>query len=158
MPLIQELKYEPEIKDFGGINAESVKNMLKSIRNDLRSSNLIAESVDLEGVLKIVEGGKFVAGDAIKTRIDFSDPLRIINTYRKYSTRGCIYCINLGKETIDAQDGSSGLYCRVSDPDYDSINGVRYEGFSTKVKKHYNSPCEVWVPRFSQPLDELLKD
>ena len=69
--------------------------------------------------------------------------------------------VNLGREIIDAQSATSGLYCQVSDPDYDANAigdrlGVRYSGFSPKVKNHYDMPCDDWKPRFPQKLEEII--
>ena len=86
---------------------------------------------------------------------------KVIEVYREYSGGGCQSCISLGIETIDAQDATSGWYCKVSDPDYNQNSvgdkpRVRYEGFSPKVRKHYNNPCNSWNPVFSPKIEELL--
>ena len=108
---------------------------------------------------KIVEEGEFLSEEEESTmcKVDLSAARGIVRAYQINSEPGCQSCTELSRETLDAQDASTGRYCGDSDPDF--VDGhVRYSGNSPKVKEHYNFPCSVWKPRFSQTLGELLKD
>ena len=135
--------------------------MLRDVRVDIGRVDSSFADVDLTKVLAVVEAGKYEINGNVSTRIDLSYAKGVIDAYRRYSEGGCQSCVNLGRETIDTQDATSGWYCRVSDPDYDKNavgDGprVRYSGFSPKVRKHYQNPCSDYVPRFSPPLKELI--
>jgi len=162
MTLISKIKYEPVINGFNDISPEAVVSMLIDIRTDIGRLDSSFTDVDLARVIEVVDTGGYEVTNGITTRIDLSSAKCVIDAYKEYSEGGCQSCVNLGKETIDAQDGTSGWYCKVSDPDYDtntiSGTGVRYEGSSPKVKKHHDNPCDSWEPHFSPILEELIKN
>ena len=167
MPLLQEVKYETKIK-LGDIPAVEVPKVVLSMLHDVRDSvgklNSSFLNAGLVKVLAVVETGKYELDGEVSTRIDLSSAKKVIDFYREYSEGGCQSCLNLGRETIDAQDASSGFYCRASDPDYDKNAigdklGVRYEGFSPKISKYYKNPCgDDWKPRFSPKLEKLISE
>jgi len=161
MALLSEVKYETDIRGLKDISPESVLSMLQSVKTDIGKLDGSFADVDLTKVLEVVETGKYEVNGSISTCIDLSSAKGVIDAYKRYSEGGCQSCVSLGRETIDAQDATSGWYCRVSDPDYDANTigdrpGVRYSGFSPKVKKHHNMPCGDWEPRFSPKLEELI--
>lgn len=164
MALLSEVKYETEIKTLKDISSESasesVLSMLRDVRINIGKVDSSFADVDLRRVLEVVEAGKYEINGSISTRIDFSFAKDVIDTYRRYSERGCQSCVSFGRETIDAQDASTGWYCKVSDLDYDANTigkpGVKYSGFSPKVEKYYNVPCDDWKPRFSPRLEEFI--
>lgn len=162
MPLLQEIKYATKISRFEDISPEAVLSMLHDIKESIGKLDNSFFNADLSTVLKVVEVGDYEVNGGVSIHIDLSSAKGVINTYREYSEGGCQSCKSLGRETIDAQDGSSGLYCRVSDPDFNKDArgdelGVRYEGFSPKIRKHYGNPCGDWKPRFSLTLDKLIE-
>lgn len=168
MPLLQEVKYETKMDRLGDIPAGEVPKVVLSMLHDVRDSVGKLDSsflnAGLAKVLEVVEAGKYELNGEVSTRIDLSSAKGVIDAYRKYSEGGCQSCLNLGRETIDAQDASSGFYCEVSDPDYDKNAvgdrlGVRYSGFSPKISKHYKTPCgDDWKPRFSPKLEEIISE
>lgn len=164
MPLLQEVKYERKIDRLGDIPTgdvpKEVLSMLRDVRDSIGKLDGSFANVDLLNVLKIVETGKYEIEGNVSTKIDLSSAKSVINAYREYSEGGCQSCVSFGRETIDAQDATSGFYCQVSDPDYNENAigdrpGVRYSGSSPKIKKHYKNPCGDWKPRFSPRLEEL---
>jgi len=161
MTLISERKYETTIKKLEDISSEAVLSMLQEVRVNIGKLDGSFADVDLARVLEVVEAGEYKMNGSASTRIDLSSAKSVVEAYRKYSEGGCQSCVSLGMETTDAQDARSGWYCQVSDPDYDeNVVGdrprVRYEGFSPKVKKHYQTPCNSWKPRFSPQLEEFI--
>jgi len=161
MTLLSEVKYETGIEGVKDISPESVVSMLRDVRVDIGKVDDSFANVDLSQVLLVIEAEKYKVNGNISTRIDLSSAKGVIDAYRKYSEGGCQSCVSLGREIIDAQDASSGWYCQVSDPDYNAHlmsdrHGVRYSGFSPKVNKHYDLPCNDWEPRFSPKLEELI--
>ena len=161
MSLISEVKYEINIKKLKDIHPDSVLSMLRDVRVDIGRVDSSFADVDLTKVLAVVEAGKYEINGNVSTRIDLSYAKGVIDAYRRYSEGGCQSCVSLGRETIDAQDATSGWYCQVFDPDYyvnaiSDRSGVRYEGFSPKVRKHHNMPCDDWRPVFSPKLEELI--
>ena len=165
MHLLQEVKYETKMDRLGDIPAEEVPKVVLSMLHEVRDSVGKLDSsflhAGLARVLKVIEDGKYELNGEVSTRIDLSSAKGVIDAYRKYSEGGCQSCLNLGRETIDAQDATSGFYCSVSDPDFnkEAIGdqlGVRYEGFSPKISKHYKNPCGDWRPRFSPKLKKLI--
>ncbi|MBI1968905.1 hypothetical protein HYS49_03265 [Candidatus Woesearchaeota archaeon] len=162
MPLSQTIVYERTMKPLGNIPSESVPGEVLSLLQDVRSSIGKVEpsfgNASLTRVLEAGEAGEYRVEGSIGIRIDLSSAKSAIEAYREYSEGGCQSCVNLGRETIDAQDATSGWYCRVADPDYDKGSGVRYSGFSPKVRRHYATPCESWKPRFSPRLEELVQE
>jgi hypothetical protein len=161
MALLSEVKYETSIRGLKGISPDSVLSMLRDVQTDIGRVDSSFADADLTKVLAVVETGKYEVNGSVSTRIDLSSAKDVIDAYKRYSEGGCQSCVSLGRETIDAQDATSGWYCRVSDPDYDANAigdrpGVRYSGFSPKVKKHHNMPCDNWKPRFSPRLEELI--
>ena len=168
MPLLQEVKYETKMDRLGDIPAEEVPKVVLSMLHDVRDSVGKLDSsflnVGLARVLEVIKDGKYELNGEVSTRIDLSSAKGVIDAYRKYSEGGCQSCLNLGRETIDAQDATSGWYCRVSDPNFnkdarENELGVRYEGFSSKINKHYKSPCgSDWKPRFSPKLEKLISE
>ncbi len=168
MPLLQEVKYEAKIDRLGDIPAVEVPKVVLSMLHDVRDSVGKLDSsflnAGLARVLAVVEAEKYELNGGVSTRIDLSSAKGVIDAYRKYSDGGCQSCLNLGRETIDAQDATSGFYCKVSDPDYDENAvedrlGVSYSGFSPKISKHYKSPCgSDWKPRFSPKLEKLISE
>ena len=161
MVLVSEVKHEIRITDLKDISPESVLSMLHEVRADLEKLDGSFADLDLTRVLAVVEAGKYEINGSVLTRIDLSSAKRVVKAYRENSEGGCKSCVNLGRETIDAQDATSGWYCRLDDPDYDKNAvgdrlGVRYEGFSPKVTRHYNTPCDSWKPKFSPKLEELI--
>ncbi len=162
MPLLQEIRYETEVKSLKDISPQSVLSVLNDVRESVSELEPEFEDFDLTRVLEVVESGKYELSGRMLTRIDLSSAKLIIDTYRKYSEGGCQSCVNLGRETIDAQDATSGEYCRVSDPDFDENavgdrRGVRYEGFSPKVNRYFKNPCNDWEPRFSPTIEKLIE-
>ena len=167
MPLLQEVKYETKIKlrDIPAVEVPKVVlSMLHDVRDSVGKLNSSFLNAGLVKVLAVVETGKYELDGEVSTRIDLSSAKKVIDSYREYSEGGCQSCLNLGRETIDAQDASSGFYCRASDPDYDKNAigdklGVRYEGFSPKISKYYKNPCgDDWKPRFSPKLEKLISE
>ena len=138
--------------------------MLHEVRDSVGKLDNSFLNAGLARVLEVIKDGKYELNGEVSTRIDLSSTKGVIDAYRKYSEGGCQSCLNLGRETIDAQDASSGFYCRVSDPDYDKNAigdrlGVHYGGFSPKISKHYKSPCgSDWKPRFSPKLEKLISE
>lgn len=166
MPLLSEVKYESGIEDLWDISPakvpEKVLAMLKDIKEEISKLDPFFITLDFGTVLKIVEKGSYKINRNIATKIDLSSAQAIIETYREYSEGGCQSCVKLGQETIDAQDGSSGHYCEVSDPQYNPNHyggqlGVTVSGFSRKVHQHYQKPCDDWKPRFTPKLEVLIK-
>ncbi|MEK6873607.1 MAG: hypothetical protein AABW91_02085 [Nanoarchaeota archaeon] len=161
MPLLQEVKYKTGIKRFEDISPQSVLSMLYDIRKSVGELDGTFVDSDLAEVLSVIEAGTYEINGTISTRIDLSFAKSIVKFYREHSEGGCQSCISLGRETIDAQDATSGWYCEVSDPDFDknAVNrpGVRYSGFSPKTNKYYQSPCKDWKPKFSPTLDKLIR-
>jgi len=166
MPLLQIIEYERKIGRLGDISPEAVPEAVLSMLRDVRESvgkldNSFLD-VGLTGVLEAVEAGEYEVDGNVPIRIDLSSAKSAIDAYREYSEGGCQSCVNLGIETIDAQDATSGWYCRVSDPDYNKDKarkdgiGVRYQGFSPKIRKHNKDPCNDWKPRFFPKLRELI--
>jgi hypothetical protein len=161
MALVSEVRYETNLKNLKDISPDSVLSMLREVQTNIGKVDSSFADVDLTRVLSVVETGKYEVNGSVSTRIDLSSAKGVIDAYRRYSEGGCQSCVSLGRETIDAQDATSGWYCRVSDPDYDTQAigdrpGVRYQGFSPKVRKHHNIPCDYWKPRFSPKLEELI--
>ncbi len=159
MPLLLEVKYETEIKEYEDISPEAVVSMLREVRTDVSKFDNSFADADLTRVLAVVEAGKYEITGSVPTRIDLSSARKIVNSYRCGTKEGCTSCVNLGRETIDAQDATSGYYCKVSDPDYNVYavgGGCKYSGFSPKVKKHMDTSCDSWKPRFSPRLEELV--
>jgi len=161
MALLSEVKYETSIRDLKDISPDSVLSMLRDVQVDIGRVDSSFVDADLTKVLAVVETGKYEVNGSVSTRIDLSSAKGVVNAYRRYSEGGCQSCVSLGRETIDAQDATSGWYCRVSDPDYDAnaIGNrprVKYNGFSPKVRKNHNTPCDDWKPKFSPKLEELI--
>ncbi len=161
MALLSEVKYETSISDLKDISPDSVLSMLQDVKADIGRVDGSFADVDLTRVLAVVETGKYEINGSVSTRIDLSSAKGVIDAYRTYSEGGCQSCLTLGRETIDAQDATSGWYCRVSDPDFDANAigdrpRVKYSGFSPKVKKYHDRPCDDWKPRFSPKLEELI--
>lgn len=161
MALTSTVKYETTIKDLKNISPESVLTILHNVRADIGRLDGSFTDVDLRKVLEIVEAGKYKVNGS-STLIDLSSAKVVIDAYRKYSEGGCQSCTSLGRETIDAQDATSGWYCQIFDPDYDAEvigdrPGVRHSGFSPKVRRYYKTPCDDWNPRFHPKLEELIK-
>lgn len=161
MPLLSEIKYETKIKELKDISPESVLAMLRDVRTNIEKLESNFAIVDLTRVLQVVESGKYELNGDILTRINLSSAKKVINAYKEHSEGGCQSCVSLGRETIDAQDATSGWYCQVSDPDCNTNargneHRILYEGFSPKVKKHYHAPCDSWKPRFSPKLEVLI--
>jgi ribosomal protein L18E len=161
MVLLSKVKYETNIKELKDISSDSILSMLKDVKADIRRVDDSFTDVNLVRVLAIIEKGKYLVNGSVITIIDLSSAKNVVEAYRRYSEGGCQSCINLGRETIDAQDASPGLYCRVNDPDYDANalgyrSRVSYSGFSPKVRKHHNLPCDDWKPRFLPKLEELI--
>jgi len=161
MALLSEVKYETNIGELKDISADSVLSMLRDVQTDIGRVDSSFAYADLAKVLAVVETGKYEVNGSVSTRIDLSSAKGVVDAYRRYSEGGCQSCVNLRRETIDAQDATSRWYCRVSDPNYDANAisdrpGVRYSGFSPKVRKHHDMPCDDWKPRFSPKLEELI--
>lgn len=166
MPLLTEITYEEKTGNWENCPPKEISKAVLSMLHDVRDSvgkleNSFA-NLNLARVLKVVEKGKYEINGSVSTCINLSSAKEVINSYREYSEGGCKSCVHLGRETIDAQDGTSGEYCEVSDPDFNKNArgdelGVRYAGFSPKVKKHYEKPCRDWKPKFSPTIDELVK-
>ena len=166
MPLLQEIKYEEKTGDWTNRPSEEVSKAVLSMLHDVRDSVGKLENsflnVSLARVLEVVESGKYELNGNVSTRINLSSAKSVINSYREYSEGGCQSCVSLGRETIDAQDATSGRYCQVSDPDFNKNAigdelGVRHEGFSPKINKHYKNPCGDWKPKFLPTLDKLIE-
>jgi len=162
MALSSEIKYETEIKGLKDISPEAVLSMLRDVRVDIGRLDNYFANVDLARVLTVVEAGKYEVNGKVLTRIDLSSAKDVINAYREYSEGGCQSCTDLGRETIDAQDATSGWFCKDSDPDYNpnprsDKPKVTYSGFSPKVRSHYEKPCDSLEPRFSPKLEVLLE-
>lgn len=163
MALMSEVKYETQIKSLDDLNSESILLMLSDVRSNIGNIDASFSDVPLKKVLEVIENGTYEVNGIIAIRVNLKEAKGVTDAYRKYSEGGCQSCVNLGRETIDAQDASSGWYCRVSDPDFDENAigdrpGVRYSEFSPKISKYFKSPCDDWKPRFSQNLDELIKE
>ncbi len=162
MTLLSEVKYETSIRELKEISPNSVLSMLRDVQADISRVYPSFVDADLTKVLAVIETGKYeVNGKDISICIDLSSAKSVIHAYRESSEGGCQSCVKLGRETIDAQDATSGLYCQESDPDYDANTigdrpRVRYKGFSPKVRKYYDMPCNDWKPRFSPKLEELI--
>ncbi len=161
MVSLSEIKYETRIKDLKDISPKAVLTMLSDVRVEIGKLDGAFANFGLARVLAVVEARKYEMNGSVSTRIDLSTAKDVIDAYRRYSEGGCQSCVSLGRETIDAQDATSGWYCRVSDPDYDAKAvgdrlGVRYEGFSPKVKKHHGTPCGSWKPIFSPKLEDII--
>lgn len=161
MALVSRLSYELRTNGSKDISPDYVLRMLNEVREDIASVDANFVDSDLAEVLAIIEAGKHEIQGKIQTIIDLSSAQSVVNAYRKKSEGGCQSCINLGIETIDAQDASSGWYCEDSDPDFNKAagekHGCKYSGFSQKVKAHYKNPCDSWLPKYSPPLAELIK-
>ena len=166
MPLVQEIKYEETTGNWKNRSPEEISKavlfMLYDVRGKIGKLEHSFLGVGLTRVLVAIEAGKYEVNGGISTRIDLSSAKGVINTYREYSEGGCRSCSKLGRETINSQDATSGLYCEVSDPNYNKNArggkpGVKYSGFSPKVNEHYKTPCTNWKPRFSPPLEILIK-
>ena len=166
MPLLQEIKYEEKTGNWANRSPEEVSKAVLSMLHDVRDSVGKLENsfldVSLARVLEVVESGKYELNGSVPTRIDLSSAKRVIDSYKKYSEGGCQSCLSLRRETIDAQDATSGWYCKVSDPDFNKNAigdelGVRYGGFSPKISKHYKNPCGDWKSRFPPTLDKLIE-
>lgn len=162
MGLLQEVKYESEIKRLEDISPQSVLALLKDVRTNIAGLDSSLTDANLAKVLEIIESGKYEINGHVSTRVNLTTAQGVVKAYREYSEGGCQSCVNLGRETIDAQDASSGWYCRVSDSDFDKeVIGdrprVRYSGFSPKISKHYKTPCDDWKPRFSPTIDKLIE-
>ena len=161
MVLLSEVKYETSIGRLEDLSPESVISMLREVKADIgRLDSSFADS-DLARVLAVVEEGKYKVNGNVSTHVDLLSARSVIYTYRKYSEGGCQSCVNLGREVIDAEDASVGLYCKKLDPDYDAdaIEGprVRYEGSSPKIRTHYDKPCGAdWKPKFFPKLEVLV--
>ncbi len=158
MGLETKIKYKPKIK----ISPKSVKEMFYDIKSSISKLDNSFENLSNKEILKIIEKGKYkIKNEQFDTIIDLSRPEVVMNIYRNDSEGGCQSCVSLGRETIDAQDATSGIYCKKSDPDYNSHAigepGVKYEGLSPKIRKHYNSPCKDWKPTFSPTIEKLLE-
>ena len=161
MGLVQDIKYESQIKSFDDMTSESVYSMVKDIKDEISGLDSNFNKKTLLEVAQIIES-KFYKIPKSFVKVDLSEPAGVLESYREYSEGGCQSCINLGRETIDAQDASSGWYCRIDDPDYNKNAigdqpGVSYSGFSPKIEKYYKNPCSSWKPRFSQTLEKLFK-
>ena len=162
MVLVSEVKYETKVREFEDISPEAVLSMLRDVRVDIGKLDVLFLDAGLVRVLEVVEAGKYEMNGSVLTRIDLSSANGVVNVYRKYSEGGCQSCVSLGRETVDAQDGRSGWYCKISDPDYDKkvigdSSRCKYVGFSPKVSKYHKTPCDSWKPTFSPPLEVLLK-
>ena len=161
MPLLLNATYEPKMRSVEEISPESILAMIKDVRDEIARLEPSFRDDNLTMVWEIIESGQHIVKGDTPTKINLRAAAGFVSEYRKHSEGGCQSCVNLGRETIDTQDATSGWYCRVSDPDYDK-NGVgdgprvRYSGFSPKVRKHYQNPCSDYVPRFSPPLKELI--
>ncbi len=162
MALLQEVKYETDIKKLEDIYPQSILSILHDVRTNIGKLDTPFLDTDLKKVLAVIESGNYEVNGTVSTRINLSSAKSVIDAYRKYSEGGCQSCVSLGRETIDAQDAKFGFYCEVSDPDFNKNTvgdrlGVRYEGFSPKIRKHYKSPCGDWKPKFSLTLDKLIE-
>lgn len=161
MTLVSEVIYETGIKELKDISPESVLSMLLDVKKSINRIDSSFADANLLRVLSIVETGKYEVNGDVLIRIDLSSAKKVIEAYRRYSEGGCRSCVSLGVKTIDAQDGAIGWYCEVYDQDYDANAtgcecGVRYKGFSPKVKDHYDSPCKNWKPLFSPGLEKIV--
>jgi hypothetical protein len=157
-----KLIYRTNIKRFEDISPKSVILMLQDVRVYIGKLETSFAKNDLSEIVAIVESGSYKINGSVSTCVDLSSAKGVINTYREYSEGGCKSCISLGREVIDAQDATTGWYCKISDPDYDADTPakdqrVRYEGFSPKVKEYYDAPCNSWKPKFSLKLEELIE-
>jgi len=165
MGLVQGLRYETDIKGRD-ITPEVVLSMLRDVRAEIGMIGGSFRQSKLTRVLSIVEDGSYEfqgAQGAARTHVNLSAAKKIIDTYRELSEGGCKSCTSLGRETVNAQDGTSGWYCRDSDPDFDENavgdqQGVRMSGFSPKVGRHYQKPCDVWDPKLKPKLEVLIKN
>lgn len=161
MSISLNVKYETEIKEYEDISPEAVVSMLREVRTDVSKFDNSFADVDLTRVLAVVNAGEYEITGSVPIHIDLSSARIIVNGYRCGTKDGCTSCVNLGRETIDAQNAVSGWYCKVSDSDY-NVNAVgdnsrcKYRGFSPKVKQHINTSCDSWKPRFSPKLEELV--
>ena len=161
MALVSMVKFETGIKQLKDVNPVSVKAMLYTIRTEIGRVDPYFADRNLAEVLAVVESGTYQMNGSIAIRIDLSPAKSVIKTYREHSEGGCRSCLSLARRNIPAIDASSGLYCKVSDPDYDT-QGDRLRahicGLSPKVKRHYESACDAWTPGFSPKLEELVKN
>jgi len=153
MPTKQKLTYESSVDRING--PEDILILLDDVRTSILQINPNFKG-DLKNIVKIVGTGIYEVNGEISKELDLSSARGLIEYFREHSEGGCQSCISLGRQTIDAQDASSGFYCQISDPDYDGKKGVKYAGFSPKVSRHYKNPCEVHNPFFSTTLDKLL--
>jgi len=165
MSLLSEIKYEPTIKKIRSledISPQSVLSMLHDVRESIGKLDSDFVNSDLTKILSVIENGTYEVNGIVSTRIDLSYAKGVVEAYKKYSEGGCQSCVSFGRETIDAQDATSGWYCEISDPDYDENArgdrlGVRYEGFSPKINKYYKNPCDSWKPTFFPTLNKLIE-
>jgi len=159
MVLVSRVEYELSNEILRELSSEMVLEMLQDIQGDIKELDSSYRDKDLINILKIVESGEYVIeGERIKIWIDLSSAKSIVEGYRRGSERGCFSCKELGKQTIDAQDGSVGYYCKQSDPDYDSKTGVKYSGPSPKISNHIDDACIYWQAKLSPPLEVLIEN
>lgn len=165
MVLVQELTYKSHIKELTKRKTPDIIGLLKDVKETFSKLDPKFKKKSLRDILKLIEKGsdnecKIRIKGKIPYEVDISEAAQVIEFYREHSEGGCKSCVSLRQETIDAQDATSGWYCQVSDPDYDANvigrPGVRYSGFSPKVNKHYENPCEDWAPHFQKRLEELI--
>ena len=161
MTLSSNINYKSKIKTVEEINPDSVLGMLREVRSEISDLDSSFKNKTLKEVLWVIEEGTYRIDGTVRKVINLSHAKEVISKYRENSEGGCLSCVSLGKETIDAQDGSSGWYCKVSDPDYNRNTrgeepGVRYGGSSPKIKEHYKNPCGDWKPKFPKKLEILL--
>lgn len=159
MTLSSNINYKSKIKKADDINPNSVLGMLEEVRSEISDLDSSFRNKTLKEVLGIIEKGSYRIDGTVKKVIDLSDARGVISAYKENSEGGCQSCVSLGSETLCAEDGECGHYCKVSDPDYDKEArgvGVKYSGFSPKIKEHYENPCKDWKPKFPQTLEVLL--
>jgi fructose-1,6-bisphosphatase len=158
MPVIQKFVYEAPFNEIK--SSEDIIALLNDIENSL---SLIDPNLkkSLRQSLIFAERGRYRSTEKTRKELDLRVAKELIESYRESSEGGCKSCINLGTETICAEDAEVGFYCEVTDPDFDKNAtglGVRYSGFSPKVSRHYESPCAKWDPRFKKTIEQLLKE
>ena len=125
MGLLTKIKYETAIKSCKDITPENILTMLRDVRSEIGKLQPTFAQLNLTEVLTVVENENYIVQDTIPTQVNLSNANSAVKAYRKGSEGGCQSCVNLNRETIDAQDASSGLYCGVFDPDYNQKTGVR---------------------------------
>ena len=152
MPLINNLVYEPEIKEIE--KEEQVIELLKEVSEDMNHLIGYYAPRPLKEVLKIIEEGEYqIKGDkGIVNAVDLSQAKSMIQSYRGKSEGGCQSCKERYSHKPFPED--TLFYCNLSE----SPEELGIIGDSPKVSKFYKKGCKDKKPIFSKTIEQILEE